>query len=187
MKDINFFEEKINCAIGFCKKYDIKFDNLKKISKDMRNFKVNVPLIGGFSTGKSSLINAMLEQELLKTDIIPETSIPTEIIYGKNSVEIIEEDNIKNISISEYQKSSFKAKNVDLIKINLENEFLETVSDIKIVDMPGFDSGCEVHNRAINDYLPDSLAYIIAVGADEGNLRESIVNFLKELKINRPV
>ena len=49
--------------------------------------------------------------------------------------------------------------------------------------MPGFDSGVSVHDRAIDDYLPRSLAYIIAVSADEGTLRESILTFLNELKI----
>lgn len=70
------------------------------------------------------------------------------------------------------------------MKISMQNPFFEQIPDIRLVDMPGFDSGIEIHNRAINDYLPKSLAYIIAVAADEGTVRASVLNFLTELQLN---
>lgn len=50
-----------------------------------------------------------------------------------------------------------------------------------LVDMPGFESGFEIHNKAIDDYLPQSLAYIVTFPADDMIVRSSIGEILKEL------
>ena len=50
--------------------------------------------------------------------------------------------------------------------------------------MPGFDSGIEMHNRAIDEYISKSHAYIIAFDASEPLIAESIVRFLQELKLH---
>ena len=67
----------------------------------------------------------------------------------------------------------------------LDNAFLKSISTVKIVDMPGFDSGVELHNRAIDEYLPESHAYILTFAATEPVIPESIANFLRELKIHK--
>lgn len=41
-----------------------------------------VALGGGFSTGKSSFINSILDEDILPYDIDPTTSVPTYIVYG---------------------------------------------------------------------------------------------------------
>src|SRR5699024_2987389 len=65
---------------------------------------------------------------------------------------------------------------------------LELLPTIQLVDMPGFDSGIKAHNTAIDQYLPKSLAYILTFSADEPVVKETIANFLKELKLhNVPV
>ncbi len=51
--------------------------------------------------------------------------------------------------------------------------------------MPGFDSGVALHNKAIDDYLPQSHAYILTFAATEPVIPDSIVNFLRELKLYR--
>ena len=46
---------------------------------------VKVPFVGDFSAGKSSLINAFLgRQELLPTDITPETAVSYELWYAED-------------------------------------------------------------------------------------------------------
>lgn len=164
--------------------YEIDDSNINKFIDEIQNFKVTVPLIGGFSTGKSTLINKLINHKLLPTKITPETAIPTEISYGDNEVYYDFDNSRKKISIDTFVNNKFFIEHTKIINIKYNNDFLSKIPSIKIVDMPGFDSGCEVHNRSINNYLPSSLAYIITISADEGTLRESIINFLKELKIN---
>lgn len=180
--------DKFTTVREIYQKYDFPII-LKEIDKDISNisdFKVTVPLVGAFSTGKSSLINSLIDMELLSTEITPETAVPTEISYGNESISYYMKDgSASKGKLSELSTQTFSANEVILVKAVLNNSFLENIPDVKIVDMPGFDSGIEIHNRAINDYLPKSLAYIIAVSADEGTIRASILNFLAELKLNR--
>lgn len=179
------FTDELKKAKSIADKYELNDISARAEAyiKDIPNFRVTVPVVGGFSTGKSSLLNFMLGEELLSTNITPETAVPAEITYGDNTAEIISENGTENISIAEYKTFTATAQ-TRLAKLYSKNSFLSSIPNVKIVDMPGFDSGYELHNRAIDDYLPNSLAYIITVSADEGTLRESIISFLKELKLS---
>jgi GTP-binding protein EngB required for normal cell division len=176
--------EKFEQVKSISEKYGLPTEKLDKCIQDIENFKVTTPIIGGFSTGKSSLINFLLGDELLLTGITPETAIPAEISFGRDTVEYVSQDGNFTTSLEEYKVRRTSLKGVSLVRISLNNDFLDTIPTVKLVDMPGFDSGYDVHNRAINDYLPNSLAYIITVSADEGTLKESIINFLHELKLS---
>ena len=176
--------DKFSKAGELQKKYSLSTEKAETAINDIKAFKVTVPLIGGFSTGKSSLINATLKTDLLSTDITPETAIPAEISYGADGVCYHFKDRKEKGSLAEFQGRKLSADTISLVEITLENAFLKEISGVKIVDMPGFDSGYKLHNKAIDDYLPKSLAYIITVSADEGTVRESILNFLNELKLN---
>jgi len=57
---------------------------------------------------------------------------------------------------------------------------------LRLVDMPGWDSGFEGHSQAIDSYARRSLAYGVVVSAEEGNLRESMRNVLAQLMAVSP-
>lgn len=159
-------------------------DELDKDIADISDFKVTVPLVGTFSTGKTSLINELIGYEVLSTDITPETAVPAELTYGKENIVYCMKNGTQRNDILNTTGRQIIPNDAVLLKISMENSFFEQIPDIRLVDMPGFDSGIEIHNRAINDYLPKSLAYIIAVAADEGTVRASVLNFLTELQLN---
>lgn len=177
------YQKILKDCIAIMEKYEIDTTFIKEDLNQIPNFRVTTPIIGGFSTGKSSMINAILGKKLLSVNITPETSIPTEIFYGNNNVTLINEDSKKSVDIDEFKEMDLSVDDVNLVKIQYENEFLKKIKDVVIVDMPGFDSGIELHNKAIDKYLPKSLAYIITFSADDPTVKESIVNFLKELKL----
>ena len=182
MKD---FTTPFNSAREIARKYDLPaVQVIDETTAEIPGFRITAPLVGGFSTGKSSLINAVIGEKLLSTKITPETSVPTEITFGKDTAELIKNDGTsRTVPLSEFSKDALSADEYSLVRINTSNEFFAKIPSVKLADMPGFDSGISVHDRAIDDYLPRSLAYIIAVSADEGTLRESILTFLNELKI----
>lgn len=180
------FFDKFRKIKDIYQKYD--FDSVSsKIEKDIADisdFKVTVPIVGTFSTGKTTLVNEFIGYDLLSTDITPETAIPAELTYGKENVTYCMKDGTQKKGVLNKKSEQDIPCDVSLLKISMENSFFEQIPDIRLVDMPGFDSGIEIHNRAINDYLPKSLAYIIAVAYDEGTVRASILNFLTELQLN---
>lgn len=172
--------EKINT------KYEISTENIQHIKEKALSAKVCTPIIGKFSSGKSALVNTVLgySRKILKEDITPETAVPAEIVYTETEecIKIIGNDGqVKSISVDEYRNYEANATTVKCARVQLRNSFLEQIPDVMLVDMPGFESGFEIHNKAIDNYLPQSLAYIVAFPADDMIVRSSVGNILKEL------
>lgn len=180
------FEPLFNTALGIYERYSLNTEKIKTALAEIPDFRVTVPLVGGFSTGKSSLINAALGEKLLPVDITPETAVPTELFLGNDTAELISFDgNSKTLPLAEFDPSVLNVEKYKLVKIALSAPLFGEIPSVKIVDMPGFDSGIEFHDRAIDDYLPQSLAYIITFAADERTVRQSVLTFLSELKIHK--
>lgn len=184
------YKSKFVAAKEIAQKYGLPVEKLDEAISEISDFHLTVPVVGAFSTGKSSLINAVLGQEILATDITAETAVPAEICYGDNCITYFRNDNGSSYtgSVEDFNTQKLSFKEFSHVQVTLDNEFLSQIPSVKIVDMPGFDSGYEVHDKAIKDYLPKSLAYVIAAAEDDGTLHDSVLRFLDDLKIsNMPV
>lgn len=168
--------------------YGLSVEYIDDILREIPEAKVCTPIIGKFSSGKSALVNTLLgySRKILKEDITPETAVPAEIIYsGSDCVRLyMENGNCEEVELEEYRRMEIDAKTVTHVRIGLKNSFLEKIPDVMIVDMPGFESGFEIHNKAIDNYLPKSLVYMVAFPADDLIVRASVGNILKELVLN---
>jgi GTPase SAR1 family protein len=182
--------EKIIAALEDLKNinttYGIDTEAIYRLQSDIYKAKVCTPIIGMFSSGKSALVNTVLgySRKILKEDITPETAIPAEILYtdSEDKVTIIRNDETsEHLCVEDYRKYMVDANTVKSVRIQLRNSFLQEIPDVMIVDMPGFESGFEAHNKAIDNYLPQSMAYIVAFCADDMVIRSSIGNILREL------
>ena len=182
--------EKIKRALeelwGMNNAYSLSNETVEKLMQETETAKVCTPIIGKFSSGKSALLNTLLgySRKILREDITPETAVPAEIAYnpeGDNICVVQNDGTCKEISASEYRELHVDANAVRCTRLNLRNRFFGEIPDVMLVDMPGFESGFEVHNRAIDNYLPLSLAYIITFPADDMIVRSSVGNILKEL------
>ena len=188
MEYVSEYKAKFQKLKEIKERYGMDTQEVSKIIDDIDHYRVNTPVIGNFSTGKSSMINAIIEKPLLSVDITPETAVPTEIYYGNNKVLQYDKTGVIERRIEELPFQGLTVQTTDLVKIEYDNPFLEEIKSVNIVDLPGFDTSIELHNRAIDQYLPNSLAYLLVVSSDEPVLKESISDFLKELKTyNMPV
>ncbi len=70
-----------NQLINFANKYNFKniLDDIKELEN---NLEIKIGFLGEFSSGKSTLINSLIEQDLLLTMDIPTTKSITQI-YSK--------------------------------------------------------------------------------------------------------
>ena len=168
--------------------YGISTDTITNMQDEISRAKVCTPVIGKFSSGKSALINTVLryddEPKILKEDITPETAVPAELVYTEleDEVTVIHNDGTyESMPIDAYRDYEADANTVKCARIQIRNDFLREIPDVMLVDMPGFESGFEVHNRAIDNYLPQSLAYIVTFPADDMIVRSSVGNILREL------
>lgn len=150
---INFYEEKIN------------------------NTELIVPVVGGFSAGKSTLINQFLGENILSTALTPETALATELRYSENSYikAIKKDDTFDKYEILEIDIIKEKAKNYKYIKLYLNNQKLQEIEPLILVDMPGFDAPIEHHNQAILNYLNRGIYFIILTSIEDGNITKSVL------------
>ena len=161
-------------------------DWLDAAQAQAQQFVVPVPLVGAFSAGKSTLINAVIGSPLLSTNIDPETAVPAEVWHSPSESLTGCLPNGQRMPLT---RDAVRDNQVQAllgggwIEAALPIPLLQGMPHLKLVDMPGWDSGIQAHSTAIDGYATRSLAYGVAVSADEGNLRDSIRSALKELAV----
>ncbi len=180
------YQKRASRLLELRQKYGLPGDALSKYISRMDHFQVVAPLIGEFSTGKSSLVNALLGRSVLSVNITPETAVPTEICYSSDEHAVVFGSNggTETISVDEFQKREFSVDKVKKVQLYLNNAFLREISSVKLVDMPGFNSGIELHSRAIDEYLPDAQAYLLLFSARSSTISSDMAGFLKELHLH---
>lgn len=166
------------------KKYELKTlaEKTDSIFEQMDKFTLKILFVGGFSAGKSALINALIKEELLTEGQRPETAIASEIIYDTKGeyIEAVSEDNKKSYTIAE--REQIDIKEWDYLIWHLKREELERYNGCSIVDMPGFNSGLQEHNKAILRYAGRGNAYILVIDCEDGSIKQNMVDFMEEIR-----
>lgn len=150
------------------------------------NFVVPVPLVGAFSAGKSTLVNCVIGESILSANIDPETAIPAEVWHSATECIQGRMPNGQRLPLTREALLNNQMQPLQhggVVEVALPIPPLQDLPHIKLVDMPGWDSGIQAHSAAIDNYAAQSLAYGIAVSADEGTLHESIRTALRELGV----
>ena len=116
MKDI--VKDSLKTIESICRKYDLHTlsEKMYKVQMELDKFVLKILFVGSFSAGKSALINAMLQRELLEENQRPETAIASELLFDNEEyIEAVYETKCdislkdKNI-IEEYLIEYFKNK-----------------------------------------------------------------------------
>lgn len=176
----------INTAENLEVKYELPCDSIKDVRASFDDFKVYVPLVGRFSAGKSALINNILGwgMEVCKEDIGVATAIPTEVFAGESDKACICHPDKEYITMEQYMevREQITTKNAEVVKLQLSNnEALNRFPSVALVDMPGLNSGYELHDEAIEKYLKKSMSFILVFAADELKIPESMEQILSDL------
>lgn len=127
--------------------------------------KVVLMLLGEFSAGKSSFINALLEKDVLTTKIRPTTAKVTILSYAEKEKVVVHEvggrvsiipldaqhKNIAQITaMDKNQENVEELKQIEYVEIFLCSEILK---EMDIIDTPGFNSGYEWHTVSTRKFL----------------------------------
>lgn len=168
----------VNSRYNF-ENFDKKIADIKNIVKD---FRVNAPLIGLFSAGKSSILNKYLNIEL-PVGIEAKTSVACEFVYdSENYLEVIDKNSQSSRKTVEELKD-LTIENCSFVRMHLNSDKLVNLQDVTIVDMPGLDSGYQQHNEAIKNYITSASYFIIIMDIENGTIKKSLLDFLKELNL----
>jgi len=152
----------------------------------VEHFEIRIPLIGAFSCGKSSLLNALLGESLLATAVTPETAVPAELRYGtqRHFAGCLPDGRKLPLNEADLRDNRLAPLLPDgWVEARLPNSALAARQQLVLVDLPGWDSGVAAHERVIDGYVGRSLAYGVVIGIEEGTLRDSLRRALLELAI----
>ena len=184
-------QNKTSIFLGQIAEWNEKYNNYPEaekaltLQKETEVFRIRVPLIGKFSSGKSTLLNTLMDiGDVLETDIDPETAIPTEIGYSEDDhvyLYSLEDDSLYEISAEQYLDRQYDTTKLKKIRLAVDAESLRDFPDIDLVDMPGFDSGVADHNRILDSDAVKGTAYLLIFSSEDPVVKENMLTILKEL------
>jgi GTP-binding protein EngB required for normal cell division len=186
------------------------YDNLLNIRNEILDSirfselanKTHIGIGGSFSSGKSSFLNSILNNDIgddiLPVDSVPTTSIPTYLVQKKNFSDInemkiyifnktatkieVDRDALLAISHEFYKIYNFGLVSIiDKIVINIASMPYENIA---FIDTPGYskaDGEIEVDKNIAQQHLQgiDSMIWLIDV--DNGTIRDGDIEFIKSL------
>ena len=156
-----------------------------KLIASIKERELLIPVVGGFSAGKSSALNDFLGEDILSVAITPETALATELRWtnGESYAEGVKDnDSVEKIAISNLDSLKTRASEFKYLRLYLNNPKLKDIEPLILVDMPGFDAPLELHNKAIMEYLQRGIYFIILESAESGTIAMSIKKHIDSLQ-----
>ena len=161
---------------------------LSDIGTNVDDFKVtnaeyhaHILMVGGFSAGKSALLNKYIGKSILNESQSPETAFASELKFSENEriLAVLNDGNIEEVA--DVNSLSSESEKISNLVYYVDSENIKLHADYTMVDTPGFDSGLERHNQALMQYISKGTAYILVVDCERGTVSESALNFLNEV------
>ena len=161
----------------------VKELNLIKSRSLQKNASLIIPLVGEFSSGKTTLINALTDSKKLETATKPTTATIYEVYFGceKCSAEVLNENGdvqiIEDIAElkNEILADSFLVKVFDTSK--------KVPSTTILVDTPGLSSPNPKHKQTLVDFLPQSDGILLITDVNQ-QITRSLTDFIETMKLS---
>lgn len=164
-------------------KLGIDLQRLDQVTASIRSKELLVPVVGAFSAGKSSLLNAIIGRELLPVAITPETAIPTELRHDvrERLQALFTDGHTEEFRVEHLPQLQSRAAEIDCVRLYLNSDALAALAPLVLVDMPGFNSPLDSHNKAIARYIGEGAHYLFVVSVEEGTLHSSTLSRIDEI------
>lgn len=162
----------------------IELPENQMLAEEMQQAELLVPIIGAFSAGKSSLINTFLGADILPVGITPETELATELRFSRDPHVLAHraDGGSDRLAVEDLLSIKPRASSYTHLELHLDDPRLEALYPQVLVDMPGFGSSLDSHNKAIAHYLPRGAHFIVAVSVPDGTLAESTLRQLETMQ-----
>ena len=153
-----------------------------KARRESNNQLLVLPVVGEFSSGKTTLINALTNSKKLETASKATTSVIYEIYFGnpQEKGEII----YNNGSLEEVEDLGvIKNDQLDNVQfIRIYDTAQKIANSTVIVDTPGLSSNDTRHLQALNSYLPNADAILLCIDINQ-QITNSLIEFIKSAKL----
>ncbi len=144
-------------------------DTIEKIAKEH----FEVAIVGEFKRGKSTLINALLGQEVLPADVLPATATLNRVTYSETPYVMVEykNGNTEKVDINRLAdyvtklsyESEKKAETVKQATVYYDTDFCK--NNVDIIDTPGLNDDEQMTNVTLS-ILPEIDAAVFVISAN---------------------
>ena len=171
LKIKNLFLSTLDEVISVRQDCGLENGKAESLKGAVQNMPLLVPVVGEFSAGKSSLLNRLMGKDKLAVAMDPETAIPAELYYSDTEYdEGVRQDG----STERITDIAAAVGKYVCVKRHICSPVLRDIEPVVLVDMPGFDSPLDAHNRAIFKYLERGIHYAVLIPADAGTISKSM-------------
>lgn len=172
-----------------------RFLDLKNIETELAQIKEKsndsaeliLPLVGEFSAGKTTLINALTDCKELETATQPTTATIYEIHFGcDQSYAIVLTSNGERKKVDDI--ASLKNETLgDAVVVNIFDTSKMVSASTILVDTPGLSSPNPLHRQTLVDFLPQADAILLVTDVNQ-QITRSLTDFIKTMKLaKRPI
>lgn len=184
LKAQNIFLRYLNDVQALISETTFHVDELDRLKNDINHVELLVPVIGVFSAGKSSLLNAFLGEDILGVGLTPETELATELRYSSDPhvLALRPDGSSERLAVSALSTLKARAGEFTHLQLYIDNLRLEAHPSLVLVDMPGFGSSLADHNKAISYYLPRGVHFIVVTSIEDGNITHSMMRQVADLQ-----
>lgn len=147
---------------------------------------ITIPLVGEFSSGKTSLINSLIDNSSLETASKATTATIFEIHFGSNKPYAVIHSEEQEIEVTDFTK--LKNDSIgDCKMIRVFDTSAKVPSSTVLVDTPGISSNDPRHRIALVSYLPFADAIFLVADINQ-QLTKSLLNFVETTNLSeKPV
>ena len=178
-------------------RYESEIKLLNQRKEQWQSDKIRIGVIGVTSSGKSTLINAILGNKLLSMAVKPSSSqlvscrrykqSMATIFFENETKKILKGKNLNAKNIKKYSDENINAGNKEhVVQIELSTPTFELGNDILLIDSPGLDAyGLENHEELTLEVLLPTIDICIFVTTLKNNSDEkmkSILNLIGKYK-----
>jgi GTPase SAR1 family protein len=162
-----------SCIADLLESGDVPAEQCRALQEKLVSGVFNLVVVGQFKRGKTSLINALIGQDLLPVGVVPLTSIVTLLSYGEKVTARVVYDDGREEEIAlellwEFatEKGNPKnAKRVGEVAVTCPSPWLK--AGVRLVDTPGIGSVYRHNTDVALRFLPKADAVLVVFSADQ--------------------
>lgn len=157
---------------------DERVEVFEKLSSDLEKGEFNIVVVGEFSAGKSTLLNALMRKRILPSFSSETTATVNflrhsdkalggeagKVFYNNGTQEVIEDATLETIQKYVSTKGKDVAKEVNHLDLYLNSEFLK--DGVTLVDSPGLNGVADGHREITEAQILKSHASIFLFNSD---------------------